>query len=78
MESDLEKEKKKIVVNGSHHLLVESVPVPNSFLSKLIFYLHIKGNERRIQNHNPELSLCFFWCTKKKATESLREHCEQQ
>lgn len=51
--------------------------MPNSFLPKLIFHLHIKGNERRIQNHNPELSLCFSrpgtWCTKKqqRALESI-------
>lgn len=39
--------------NGSRHLLVEITPMPNSFLPKLISYLHIKGNERHIQNHNP-------------------------
>jgi len=33
--------------------------VPNSFLPKLISYLHIKGYERHKQNHNPEPSLCF-------------------
>lgn len=58
--------------------------MPNSFLSKLIFYLHIKGNERRTQKHNPELSLCFsvpgILCTRKKSDKplkSLREHCKE-
>ena len=38
---------------------VKIPPMPNSFPPKLIFYLHIKGKERRIQNHNPSLSLFF-------------------
>lgn len=81
LETERGRKKKKKRWTDQTYLRVETVPVPNSFFSKLIFYLHIKSNERRIQNHNPELSLCFFetkHSVYKKATESLRELCEQQ
>lgn len=41
-------------------LLAEITPMPNSFLPKLISYLHIKGNERHITEPESLAVLVFF------------------